>query len=839
MDLGGDSSRLYFLDPMAWNENIAYYLNNSLAPLDGFTPNSMIIPFNWFLTLISSLIGKGATLNNFINGLLLCGMYISVYLSIQELFKGLKIKITKNEIICASLAGLFYALSPILFYESFYKTLYSVYGYAIYPIMFFLFLRFANTEKFLYLAIILLISFVFSVNFSLFTVPWFAAFFLFIIPFVIIYHYLQNSFNKKILGYYGLFIFLAILIHIFSLIPEIYYLSTPKLGVVNILSEESSTNRGLAYFLSVSPYIKLIYNLTNQPQYLISSGFHPQAHLYWDYGIRFHFIYFIYPLIITVGILLVSQLRNSLEKKIYILLTIFFIIFLFLMTANIGGLFWLYESAFSIPGFQMFRSFYTKFAAVFVFIYALLFGMSLRLIFKHLNVSKIIIILCLSTMILFQSIPLLTGKFMNEVPLWLSKDVPLPNKFNEEYKNLLSSVKDVQFETSFMSFPLTNEQYSVIAGEYGGAYFGPTPLAFLAGKKDYNGLGSFLMFRTTLIRAINEKNYNLFNNLMAILNIRYFIVSTDNNFYNRFPSYPYSSEVKKSFPDTQSMQRFFSYGKYQKLVDNKRYDIFVSKHQEKILPPLYIADDIIVNNSVKKMLNSQRVLQDKTNIAFVHLKNADSTLSKKIKHSDAKNATIEFKRINPTKYRVIVHGVKSDVFLSFLESFLPQWKVFPISYDSLNGYYTDKPWNQKSILNKINKAGSEELERYHNKGLISARGNAFISKQYRRTIQNNNLDDGNIFTTFNVLPLDEKYHFPVNNYANGWLLDLDYLTKHYPESISKRASGLYDVNLIIEFEAQKTLYYSAIISGITVLILLIYVLWHIDFKLWIVKFRHF
>lgn len=842
IDLGGDSTRLYILDPIAWNNNIAYYLNNSIASLEGFIPNVMIIPLNWFFTLVGYLIGKGSILNNIVNGLLLSLMYFSVYLSIQEVFKGLKIQITQNEIICAVLGGLFYAFSPILFYESFYKAAYFVYGYAIYPLMFFLFLRFANTEKFLYLVIILLISFIFSVNFSLFTIPWFVSFFLFIIPFVIFYHYLQNSLTKKIVAYYGLFIVLAILIHIFSLIPEIDYLLTPKLGIANLLSEESSTNRGLNYFLSVAPFVKLIYNLTNQPQYFLSNNFsHPQASLYWDYGIRFHFIYYIYPLIIAVGILLVSQLRNSLEKKIYVALTIFFIIFLFLMTANIGGLYWLYESAFSIPGFQMFRSFYTKFAAVFVFIYALLFGMSLRLIFKHLNFDnfKKIIVLFLSIIILFQSIPLLTGKLINDVPLWQSDNVALPNKFNQEYKHLLSSIKDVQIDTSFMSFPLTNEAYSVVAGEHGGAYFGPTPLAFIAGKKDYTGLGSFLMFKTSLIKAIKEKNYSLFNNLMSVLNIRYLIVSTDNEFYNKFPSYPYSGELKELFPNLESIQQFLSEAKYQKLIDNKRYDIFVSKHQEKILPPLYIIDNIVVGNSVENILNSQKAFQSKTNIAFVNIKDIDSTLSKQIMRTAAKNSTIEFKRINPTKYRVIVHGVKSDIFLSFFESFSSKWKLFPIHYDSFNKNYTYEPRNKNSILNKIHTTSGKELEIYYDKGLISTKGNAFISKQYRRSIQNNNIDNGNIFATFNASPINEKYHFPINGYANGWLLDLDYLIKHYPESIRKQSSGLYDIDLIIEFNAQKTFYYSAIVSGITVLILLIYVLLNIGSKFWIVKSRHF
>ena len=110
-------------------------------------------------------------------------------------------------------------------------------------------------------------------------------------------------------------------------------------------------------------------------------------------------------------------------------------------------------------------------------------------------------------------------------------------------------------------------------------------------------------------------------------------------------------------------------------------------------------------------------------------------------------------------------------------------------------------------------------------------------KSINKSIQNNNIDDGNFLSTLNQAALQEKYHFQVNGYANGWFIDVDHLKDQFPDSIQERPSGAIDVNLILEFNTQKKFYLASIVSSITIVGLLFYMIWHFVQNIWYARSR--
>ena len=161
--------------------------------------------------------------------------------------------------------------------------------------------------------------------------------------------------------------------------------------------------------------------------------------------------------------------------------------------------------------------------------------------------------------------------------------------------------------------------------------------------------------------------------------------------------------------------------------------------------------------------------------------------------SNFKNAIqapiIEFKKINPTKYRLRIHGAKSEFPVIFSEAYHSDWKLYLV------------PWkNQKIDLSSISllqslssydtttdndsaQASSEELLSFSRKGWVTDLGKevpsktnpynflknfqkgsgeekvagiGFVSKNFSGTIQNNNLPDSGIEETWSYSVLSTQ-----------------------------------------------------------------------------------
>ena len=251
---------------------------------------------------------------------------------------------------------------------------------------------------------------------------------------------------------------------------------------------------------------------------------------------------------------------------------------------------------------------------------------------------------------------------------------------------------------------------------------------------------------------------------------------------------------------------------------------------------------------------------------------------------EVKTPVLEFKKVNPTKYIVRVHGAQSNFPLVFSESFHNGWKAYLTASEMdsrLRGNDNRENGNDKmgdyKILdgNEDDQATAEELKSFIDKGYISTLGNLneknikhvkwennkevfdynekyridFISKNFQDTIQNDNLPSGRFYDTWlakkvgsgndngilslslqndNVMELPEENHLMANGYANSWWVDLEGVCKAESGKGSfcvKNADGSYDFEMVIEFWPQRLFYLGLVISGITLLGCLSYLGW--------------
>ena len=144
-----------------------------------------------------------------------------------------------------------------------------------------------------------------------------------------------------------------------------------------------------------------------------------------------------------------------------------------------------------------------------------------------------------------------------------------------------------------------------------------------------------------------------------------------------------------------------------------------------------------------------------------------------------KTPKLEYKQINPTKYIVNVIGATESFPLIFSESFHPGWKIY------VQPKLAGKTWGE------------------------------FVSEDNQGTIQNDNLNGGKFYDLLFRKPVLDDKHILINGFANSWWMDLAELEKQ--GMINKNKDGSYDFSVYMEFEPQKYFYIGLLISGVTLI----------------------
>ena len=168
-------------------------------------------------------------------------------------------------------------------------------------------------------------------------------------------------------------------------------------------------------------------------------------------------------------------------------------------------------------------------------------------------------------------------------------------------------------------------------------------------------------------------------------------------------------------------------------------------------------------------------------IAFIDRMTCNVVMSVKICnqnnfHTDIKDMQIIYQRINPTKYRLEIKNVTKPFLLVFQDAYNVYWKLYPIS-SSLS---------MKNISDSYFDGAITEL------------------------LPINQTIDRNPFETNGINSVYDNAHIQVNGYANAW-----YIT---PDNLARR----YNYEFIAEMTEQKIVYYSLIVSAVSLIAFLLY-----------------
>ncbi len=765
MDLGGDASRLYFYDPLGYLKNAAFYNISPQGTGPEFSYQFGFV-FSLFLLLLKKVFVSSSILISILNGVTLACAFLSMYLILKELIQP-ESKTHKTALFFIGiLVSLFYIFSPISVNGGWERALFDHSQLFLNPMMFLLFLKYIHTQKINYLLFGLLLTFIFSPNFSYSAAPKFFSFYPFALIFLGVYTYCIKK-SKINLKQICIIFVLFVMLHSFHLIPQISNLLESSSHINSKVLSQSGKIEAVNYFMSLVPIISPVENLL---------AVSPRTVSY----LGFDYVSFIFPALVILGAIfsLKKEYGKKYRRSLLLLLSFFLVIF-FLITGNVTNQgISIYKSLFYIPSFAMFRSFYGQWAHVYLFFYSLILGYSLFFIFLNISqVKKIIIFVFVISILLVSGLPLITGKIINgTLQKKGGEKVSAKFKIDPQYEQILSAIKTIQSDSKILTFPFVDHFYYLLRGENKGIYIGPSLIAYLSGKNDFGSTLILAPYTDLFLQTVKEKRYDLFKKIFSLYSIRYVFYNSDVKIYDDFPEFPYQ-HVKQYMPRTQ--KEYLEFIKSLSLIEKERIGTYHLYEVPAALyvPHIYIAENVkffpIRFNSAGNLYDIKLLEQNNFNKREVII----DTSYEKLIHISNSVPSITFKKINRTKYKIHVHGASVPYLLVFSEAYNPDWKLFLDSYTS------------SCVTSHI----------------------SYFKGSVKEIPSSENFSLDTMFETQNKKVIADGTHVMANAYANAW-----YIKPH-------DTNGQKEYTLILEMSSQKQFYMSAIISGIGFAICVIWI----------------
>ncbi len=157
--------------------------------------------------------------------------------------------------------------------------------------------------------------------------------------------------------------------------------------------------------------------------------------------------------------------------------------------------------------------------------------------------------------------------------------------------------------------------------------------------------------------------------------------------------------------------------------------------------------------------------------------------------------TIEYKRINPAKYKIRLHGKTKFFPIVFSQKYSKYWKLYISEYKEKKESIAIKNTN-----NWHDNIAQGEFQNEQNNLSWITKDHLYISKKHYNVIQNNHLDSGKFWDTAFLQEVAGNSHFVVNEGYNGWFLDLEEIcNKTSKANCQKEQDGVYNLELVMEF----------------------------------------
>ena len=521
MSLGGDASFLFFEYPWTYLTHSVGLLNNNLY---GYSPQVQFVPFLAALTVLKDL---DLNVEGIVFGLVLSFSFTGAVRLVATLSGSANEEVPPQ----AFLAGAIYVCAPIVAAIEWTSGLPRFMWLALTPWLIVLVIR-HQRDGGVRIPVFVGLMLAFTAP-AITDIPG-------TIPVVVAMICILSAamaggiFRLKVRRLVGL-VAVVTLINAYWLLPFLAGLFLHTAGFVQAASDSLKQNAVvLAHALAAQSSISNALSLQASTKMAVANGW-PQLHLmHWSsaFGITAALAG---VLVALSAVYLMFKLIPRRQFLLLILMTIISVVFLFLVTASVGP-----DSASAmaylvthIPSFTAERNFWATWVPTFALVIAITVGLwTMRLLNDIPPRVATATVLLLVVAFVFYDLPFFAGREFRlpyHAPISNSRVV---NGLEPSYMAILAKLETLP-SGAVLTLPLNDPAYtqvaSVQADPTSGAYIGISPVFYLAGRSDYDGVQSFgnvAGLPNEIDAALQRADVAALANTAAYAGVRY-VVSDD------------------------------------------------------------------------------------------------------------------------------------------------------------------------------------------------------------------------------------------------------------------------------------------------------------------------
>jgi len=830
-----------------------------------YSPNDLL-PLNLFYNIFH-LFGLK---NNFFQFFYYSIFYVLSFLSYVFLIR--KVLDKNNSKIISVITALFYIFNVFNIVGPFNERLFPI--FVCLPLIFYCFYKLLHIQERKYIFYIAILSLFYSG--SNLNIPTTSIVYLILLSYLI-YFLLTEKLNKN--DCFKLIKNLFLLL-IFFLLINLWWLSImiPSMLEISQIGAAVNTFRatGSGYFFD---HFRLIGSWAWYMAHYLS--------LYFPFSLNYYkpFLLFTSYAITFFSLSVILVLKNSMffsikDKRLYLYFFILFLAGIFLANGTKNEMGVVYETIYNSNSLLwMFREPWAKFTPILIFSLPFLFYGMLNYLSYRINNRKIFYSICFLVFLfnVINAYPYFSGeavwkKWNGSMRTGLVK---IPEYYDDIRgyldKNNLKDDVILVFPYNFM-YMAFNWPYGLFTIENPAVLLLDNPVLESTSLPMYNGD----VIINKIFNNFNSENLVL-QKYISLINARYILQENDADWrYSDNKMLP-PSQSNKVIID-QKLKKVADFGQftadylrqipndepgkskndelYKELLDKPALTLY--KIDDKNFLPQFFTPQTIytTTSSVDNIFDivSKSDFQVRSAVFFQAQNQNNSVIFERIKNLSINKIksplpTLEFKKINLTKYRVRIHGAAGEFPLVFSQSFHNGWNIYNTSLTKRPVNKNVPAGNYKIFGNDEAKATKDELNKYIVQNFISDLGDGkekninhykwennqkeidfiekynidYVSKNFQGTIQNKNLPNGSFFETLFKKSIPTQ--MMVNGYANSWLLDASKICEQNSACI-QNADGSYDFELVVEFWPQRIYFCGLFISGFSLVGILVYLLYN-------------
>lgn len=521
--VGGDDTRLYYLYPTNWILNFALSTFGGLSGFGTYSTPQHFIPFDLALTLFHFLIPQ-ANLEALAFGILMVSGFLGTFALVMLLIP----RPHHSRIAAATLAGLMYITAPIIATMFWAHSLAWVIGIDGAPVVIVIAAVYLKSGEGKWLFLFALVSAFFAAGLEAIpvSVP-----FLFCAAAVFSTSFLFATEKRRLLVRVIVVTLVATCANAFWLIPFLAEFTMSSSFIEGAMATSQTAETTIRAVIQGS---SIFYTLLLLPSKDWLQNYGNPTYRVWNWSTWRIAMDALFLLVLVIGMMM-AVARRTVRDALFVSLFAATLVLAYLQTVNLTfvGVELFVQLVKSVPGFGMFRNFFSKFAAAYGLCYSVSFGIALSMLLSRVRgVYRLLTACVFMTVVILEGVPMLTGSIIYSPSNSPGPGAVAYRDVGEIPPSYLAAMRYLSAHSDggrVLELPLSANYWSILPlSQANSFYVGNSPVSILSGVNPFNSVDSFFVpgfpqLRDRLQSAIASRDFTTVGSVLRLSGVHYIL----------------------------------------------------------------------------------------------------------------------------------------------------------------------------------------------------------------------------------------------------------------------------------------------------------------------------